>query len=82
MKRKKIFPMTKEELVSFPTKRLLARLKSLHQCEQSFELSDRDESERNLNSGMIEFKEIVEWKVEYDKLKEILKTREHIPRKN
>ena len=81
MKRKKIFPMSQEELETYPTKRLLARLKSLHQCEQSFELSDRDESERNLNIGIIEFKESVEWQTEYDKLKEILETRKHIPKK-
>lgn len=81
MKRKKIFQISKEELETFPTKRLLARLKSLHQCEQSFELSDRDESERHLNPEIIEFKDTVEWQTEYDKLKEILKTRENIPRK-
>lgn len=73
--------MSQEELETYPTKRLLARLKSLHQCEQSFELSDRDESERNLNIGIIEFKESVEWQTEYDKLKEILETRKHIPKK-
>lgn len=81
MKRKKIYPISVEELETYPTKRLLARLKSLHQCEESFELSDRDESERNLNSDLIEFKETEEWKIEYDKLKEILKNREHIPKK-
>ena len=81
MKRKKIYPISVEELETYPTKRLLARLKSLHQCEESFELSDRDESERNLNSDLIEFKKTEEWKIEYDKLKEILKNREHIPKK-
>lgn len=78
MKRKKIFPIPVEELETYPTKRLLARLKSLHQCEESFELSDRDESERSLNSDLIEFKQTDEWKTEYNKLKEILKNREHI----
>ena len=81
MKRKKIFPIAKEELETYPTKRLLARLKSLHQCEQSFELSDREEWERNPNAQMIEFKESDEWKIEYNKLKEILKKREHITKK-
>jgi hypothetical protein len=78
MRRKKIFQMTIEELQTYPTKRLLARLKSLHQCEESFELSDRDESERDLNRELIEFKETTEWRNEYEKLKEILKNREHI----
>ncbi len=81
MKRKKIVPITIEKLQTYPTKRLLARLKYLRQCEQSFELSDKEEFERNLNVGIIEFKESVEWQTEYDKLKEILGTREHISKK-
>jgi hypothetical protein len=78
MKRTKIFPITVDELQTFPTKRLLARLKSLHQCEQSFELSDREESERNRDLDIIEFKETFEWQSEYQKLKDILQIREHI----
>lgn len=78
MKRRKIFSVNVEELEKYPTKRLLARLKSLHQCEQSFELSDRDESERSLKVGYIEFKESLEWEIEFEKVKEILKNREHI----
>lgn len=81
MKRRKIFPIEKEQLETFSTKRLLARLKILHQCENSFELSDRDEFERNANPEQIEFKEDEKWQSEYDKLKEILKNREHIPKK-
>lgn len=77
MKRKKIYPIAKEKLESLSTKRLLARLKSLHQCEQSFELSDKDESERLLNDG-IEFKESSEWQSEYENVKEILSKREHV----
>lgn len=80
MKRRRIFPMNVEELEKLPTKRLLARLKSLHQCEQSFDLSDRDESERLLNTDYIEFKESFEWQNEYKKLKEILSKREHVQR--
>lgn len=78
MKRRKTFPIEKEQLESIPTKRLLARLKSLHQCEISFELSDREESERGLNVGQIEFKESEEWQKEYENIKEILSKREHI----
>ena len=78
MKRKKIFSINVEELEKYPTKRLLARLKSLHQCEQSFDLSDRDESERSLKVDYIEFKESPEWKIEFEKVKKILKNREHI----
>lgn len=78
MKRRKIFPIEKEQLENYPTKRLLARLKSLHQCEQSFDLSDRDESERFLRVDCIEFKENPEWQIEYEKVKEVLRTIEHI----
>ncbi|HQU82727.1 MAG TPA: hypothetical protein PKY59_06370 [Pyrinomonadaceae bacterium] len=78
MKRRKIFSINVEELEKYPTKRLLARLKSLHQCEQSFDLSDRDESERSLKVDYIEFKESPEWQIEFEKVKEILKNREHI----
>lgn len=78
MKRRKIFSINVEELEKYPTKRLLARLKSLHQCEQSFDLSDRDESERFLKVDPIEFKESAEWQIEFEKVKEILKNREHI----
>jgi hypothetical protein len=70
--------MNVNELEKYPTKRLLARLKSLHQCEQSFDLSDRDESERSLKVDCIEFKESLEWKIEFEKVKELLKNREHI----
>jgi hypothetical protein len=56
----------------------LARLKGLHKCEQSFELSDQVEVKRSVNSERIEFKESFEWQIEYDNLKEILKDREHI----
>lgn len=78
MKRRKTFSINVEELEKYPTKRLLARLKSLHQCEQSFDLSDRDESERFLKVDHIEFKESAEWQIEFEKVKEILKNREHI----
>ena len=57
---------------------MLARLKSLHQCEQSFDLSDKDESERLLKVDYIEFKESIEWQKEFEKVKEILSKREHI----
>jgi hypothetical protein len=78
MKRRKIYPIAKEKLESFPTKRLLSRFKSLHQCEQSFELSDIDEVERLPKDGQIEFKESSEWQNEYETVKEILSKREHI----
>lgn len=80
MKRRKILPIDFDALEKLPTKRLLARLKIWQQCEQSFDLSDRDESERINDSKIIEFKESEEWKGEYKKLKDILSKREHIER--
>ncbi len=62
------------------TKRLLARFKRLHICEESFELSDRDGVYENPDN-LIEFKNTSEWKTEYEKMKEILAKREHIERK-
>lgn len=80
-KRKKIKPMTKEQLERLPTKRLLARLNRLHRCEDSFALSDYELDEL-MPAGFIQFKESPEWISEYNCLKEILAGREHVPRKN
>ena len=60
MKRRKIFSIEKEKMNRLSTKRLLARLKSLYQCEQSFDLSDRNTSEKSLKIDYIKFKESVE----------------------
>ena len=79
MKRKKIFPMTRREMEALSTKQLLARLKRLHQCEESFALSDR-EAQNDGSSGAIEFKGSSEWVVEYDRVKGVLAQREHIPK--
>jgi hypothetical protein len=77
MKRKKIFPMSREEMEALPTKQLLARLKRLHQCEESLALSDQN-SQSYSAPGSIEFKDSSEWIAEYDRLKEVLAQREHI----
>jgi hypothetical protein len=77
MKRKPIFPLSNDELSAMPTKRLLARLKQLHQCEISFELSDRDNDDRSLTE-QIEFKDTPQWQAAYQQLKQILSSREHI----
>lgn len=70
--------MNRSELESLPTERLLSRLKQLQKCENSALLSDR---ENYKPSEFIEFKDTEIWRTEYDKLKEILGSREHIPRK-
>ena len=79
MKRQKISPMTRRDLEKLPTKRLLARLKRLHQCQESLALSDED-CDNYVASDFIEFKESPNWIMEYNNLKEILAGREHIPK--
>jgi hypothetical protein len=80
MKRRKILPKKRDELESLPTKRLLARLKQLHQCEESLVLSDKEISNYG-PSKYIEFKDSSEWITQHNILKEILSSREHIPSK-
>ncbi|MEO6588825.1 MAG: hypothetical protein ABIP06_05805 [Pyrinomonadaceae bacterium] len=80
MKRRKILPMTKDKLKSWSKKRLLARLKCLHQCEESIIKSDRDIYNCEA-SDFIEFKESENWIKEYNNLKELLAEREHIQNK-
>lgn len=73
--------MSRSQLESLPTKRLLARLNRLRQVEESLALSDREPNEYK-PSRLIEFKDSPEWIAEYNYLKELLAEREHIPRKN
>lgn len=78
MKRKPIQPLTREQLEALPTKALLGRLKRLYNCEESFEFSDKDESEVDANT--IQFKDTPQWQRAYKELKEVLSIREHLPK--
>src|SRR5262245_902336 len=78
MRRKPIHPMSIEELEKLPTKRLLARLRQLHQCEESVLLSDHDDVSNT--SGAILFKDTPEWKAAYEQVKGALSLREHVPK--
>jgi hypothetical protein len=78
MKRKPIPPMSLEDLEKLSAKQLLARLKSLHQCEESASLSDRDDVSNT--SGAILFKDTNEWKAAYEQVKGALSLREHVPK--
>ena len=64
-RKRQVFPMTRGELEALPTKRLQAKLKTLHQCEQSFELSDWEEHQIDENKDYIQFKESAEWIAQY-----------------
>jgi hypothetical protein len=78
MKRKAIHSMSIEELEKLSTKQLLARLKSLRQCEESASRSDRDDLSNT--SEVILFKDTPEWKAAYEQMKGLLSLREHVPK--
>lgn len=66
------------ELRTKNTKELLGYLKKLHKCEESLDLSDRDENEDNFDEATIYFKQSKKWKEAYRNVKSILDAREHI----
>jgi hypothetical protein len=78
MKRRKILAMLTVELEKLSTKQLLARLKQLHQCEQTLSFSDREGGDKH--SGAIGFKDSSEWVSAYHQVKDILANREHVPK--
>ncbi len=67
-----------ETLEKMNTKLLLSYLKKLHQCEESFELSDWDENPDLTDDSVIYFKNTDKWKTTYRNVKLILKDRENI----
>lgn len=75
MKRRPIKPIPLAQLEKLTTKRLLARLKQLHQCQESISLSDRA-SEPD-TSGEV-FKDSSEWIAAYEQIKRLLAKREHL----
>jgi hypothetical protein len=79
MKRKKIYPINKDELAILPTKILLARLKSLLQCESSLELSDEGNG-FTADAKQIQFKNTGQWQLAYENVKTELAKREHLPK--
>ena len=63
---------------------LMSRRAALLKCEGLFEKSDRYKCEMKplaKNTGLIEFKDTFEWQQAYKDLKDVLKTREHLPNK-
>lgn len=70
--------MNRSQLSALPTKALLGRLRSLQQCEDSIDLSDRT-GEELLDSKRIQFKDTLPWQTAYDDVKEELSKREHVP---
>jgi len=78
MKRKPILPLSLEELEKLSTKQLLARLRQLHECEESASRSDRYDTSNT--SDAILFKDTTEWKAAYEQVKGVLSLREHVPK--
>lgn len=74
--------MTPEELEALSTRDLLKRLQKLRACEEYHDLRSWYEEEVALFADMILFKDDPRWAVAFKDLKEILATREHIPRRN
>ncbi len=70
--------VSQHELTSWPTKRLLGRLKALRKLEESPEFSDAEEGEWDESKGLF-FKSDPRWKDAYKELKSILDSRENIP---
>lgn len=70
-----------EELREMHAGSLMSRRESLLQCEESFDASDRNGYEAKPSvseTGVIEFKDSIEWKQAYDELKKALASRENI----
>ena len=78
MRRKPIPPMSLKELEKLSTKQLLARLRHLHECEESALLSDHDDV--SYTSNAMQFKNTPEWKAAYEQVKGALSLREHVPK--
>ncbi len=65
-----------DELNKLHTGTLMARRKTLLQCEESLSDSDRLPG-YEIELDIIEFKQTKEWEVAYQDLKKVLKNREH-----
>ena len=77
--RRAVAVLGRTSLESLSTKQLLGRLGRLRFCEESADLSDLTPREIALALGIL-FKRTPEWRAAYADLKEVLATREHVPR--
>ena len=69
--------MLRVELEALSTRRLLARLQRLRECEESLAVSDQT---TRSESGTIEFKQTQEWVQAFQDVKQVLSRREHVPK--
>jgi hypothetical protein len=70
-------PLNRNKLESLTTKRLLAYLRNLQQCEESIEASDWEEEKVNSKDGIV-FKSSEEWRSQYNLVKTVLAERPNI----
>lgn len=73
--------MAPKELELLNTRELLSRLQKLRACEEDHDPRSWLDEEVAPFADMILFKDDPRWAVAFKDLKEILATREHIPRK-
>ena len=74
---RKVEEISAEQLSSWPTKRLLGRLKALQKLEERFEASDLEVDELKGVEGIV-FKSDPRWSSAYKELKSILDSRENL----
>ena len=79
MQRRLVVSLTKESLESMSTRALLGRLQRLRECEDSPDCSDLSPTEISASAGIL-FKSDPLWTSAYEQVKEVLATREHVPR--
>ena len=77
-KKKRPTVLDENELNKKSTKELLGYLRRLQNCEASFEHSDMDVNEDELDDQTIYFKQTEKWNLAYARVKSILSSREHI----
>jgi hypothetical protein len=77
VKRRPLFILSQDSLLSLPTRQLLGRLQALQRCEESRLLSDCGADEVLLEEQIF-FKDTSAWKAAYAEVKAVLATREHV----
>lgn len=80
LQKRAVSHVNRESLEKMGTKRLLSRLKALRRCIDSLGCTEFTEEQAADVEGIL-FKESDEWKTAFRDVKDVLATREHIPRR-
>ena len=81
LEKRSVLPIPRSELESWDTRRLLRRLETLRRCMEWIDDNDIYPEEVAQVSGRILLKGTPEWNEAWTDVKELLATREHVPRK-